>query len=284
MGGSTTDGWYSQYSSGQTWPKILDDICSENSKDYNNCSVINGGVGGYNSSQELLKLLTSAAILDQNLKIIISFNGINEMEGYRGTNNFIETNLPFFTSEMASMYTNEKWFRQSNNIINFFPNINSFFRYLLGTLSSNLEKSSKLTKKDFKDIYNKSSKINSVIERWNFNTSMMKKISDQLESSYIVILQPTLGLLNNNHNIPNGSKDFYLFQTLDLDYIKNINFLYENLRIECSKKNYCFDLSKIILPNGSSYFDPRHHNELGNKKIVEEIIKIIKNDLVKSYN
>ena len=45
LGGSTTDGWYTHYAEGQTWPKLLDEICFKNSKKFNNCSVVNGGVG-----------------------------------------------------------------------------------------------------------------------------------------------------------------------------------------------------------------------------------------------
>ena len=280
LGGSTTDGWYIHYANGNTWPKVLDDKCAENKKLYKNCSVINGGVGGYNSSQELLKLLTSASILKQNIKVIISFNGINEIENYRGTNNFIETNLPFFTSEMALMYTNEKWFRQSDDFFNFFPNINSFIRYLFGTYSYRLKQSSQLSKEDFKDIYNQNSKINSVVERWSFNTSMMKKISEEMNSNYFVILQPSLGIKNDVHQIPINSNDYRLYKNLDDEYISSINILYKKLRLECNKKTYCFDLSNIILPDGNSYSDPRHHNENGNNEIANEILKIIETQLV----
>ena len=279
LGGSTTDGWYTHYANGETWPKIIDDICYQNKKEFNDCSVINGAVGGYNSSQELLKLITSASNLDQNIRVIISYNGINEIEGYRGTNKFINTNLPFFTSEMASMYVTRKWFRQSKNFINYFPNINSFIRYLIGSQSYQLEKSKGLKEKDFKDLINKKIKINSVVDRWVLNTSLMHSISEELNAKYIVFLQPTLGLKETTSYIPKNSNDFVLLESLDKEYIISINSLYDNLRVECSKKDYCIDLSLIKFSNGNNYTDPRHHNENGNLKIAKKIFFNIKKEL-----
>ena len=229
--------------------------------------------------QRDLKLITSASNLDQDIRVIISYNGINEIESYRGTNKFINNNLPFFTSEMASMYVTKKWFRQSRNLINFFPNINSFIRYLVGSQTYNIEKSKNLKEKDFKDLINKKIKINSVVDRWILNTSLMHSISEELNSKYFVFLQPTLGLKETTKYIPKNSNDFSLLENLDKEYVSSINSLYEKLRVECSKKDYCIDLSLIEFSNGNSYTDARHHNENGNLKIAKEIFLNIKKAL-----
>ena len=279
LGGSTTDGWYTHYSNGETWPKIIDDICYQNKNNFNDCSVINGAVGGYNSSQELLKLITSGSNLDQDIRVIISYNGINEIESYRGTNKFINNNLPFFTSEMASMYVTKKWFRQSRNFINLFPNINSFIRYLTGSQTYNIEKSKNLVEKDFKDLINKKIKINSVVDRWVLNTSLMHSVSEELNSKYFVFLQPTLGLKETTKYIPKNSNDFLLLENLDNKYISSINLLYDKLRVECRKKDYCIDLSLMKFSNGNSYTDARHHNENGNLKIAKKIFLNIRKEL-----
>lgn len=284
LGGSTTDGWYTHYSNGETWPKILDDICYENKNNFRKCSVINGGVGGYNSSQELLKLVTSGSILNEKIKLIIAYNGINEITGYRGTNNFINYNLPFFTSEMALMYTNKKWFKQSRDFINLLPNINSFIRYLTGSQTYKIEKSIQLSKNDFKDLVNKNSKINSVVDRWVLNTSLMNSISKEIDSKFFVFLQPTLGLKESANFIPKNSNDFELLASLDKEYLASINNLYQKLRAECLKKYYCIDLSLIKFANGNSYIDPRHQNENGNKIIAENIFVNIKKELLLNDN
>ena len=51
LGGSTTDGFYKHLSAGKSWPRQLSEL------DGNTFKVINGGVGGYTSLQELLKFL-----------------------------------------------------------------------------------------------------------------------------------------------------------------------------------------------------------------------------------
>ena len=122
LGGSTTDGWFGKYSKGNTWPKIFNQLCNINKE--KNCSVINGAVGGYNSSQELLKLLIRGSILDENIKYVISLNGVNEIEGYSGTNLFYNTHTPFLTGAQIYMSKKQKWYNQSKNLLPIFPNIN----------------------------------------------------------------------------------------------------------------------------------------------------------------
>ena len=103
-----------------------------------NCSVINGAVGGYNSSQELLKLLIRGSILDENIKYVISLNGVNEIEGYSGTNLFYNTHTPFLTGAQIYMSKKQKWYNQSKNLLPIFPNINSFYRYISGHTSESI--------------------------------------------------------------------------------------------------------------------------------------------------
>ena len=67
-----------QIMNGNTYPLLLDKLLKSNYK----YDVINGGVGGYSSTQELLKLLIEVGELNMNTEIIISFNSINELWGY----------------------------------------------------------------------------------------------------------------------------------------------------------------------------------------------------------
>ena len=73
LGGSTTDGFFYQFSNGETWPYHLSKICDS-------CRVINGGVGAYSSSQELLKLMISGLVLQEKIDLVVSLNGINEIK------------------------------------------------------------------------------------------------------------------------------------------------------------------------------------------------------------
>lgn len=70
VGGSTTD-----CSTGgiNSWPYYLYEKCMENDVD---CLIINGGMSGYYSGQELLKLLRDGIYFNPNL--VISYSGYND--------------------------------------------------------------------------------------------------------------------------------------------------------------------------------------------------------------
>lgn len=70
LGGSTSDGTLMPYS----WPEDLYQIMKDNR--YNSV-VYNGGVGGFSSSQELLKLIRDVIQLKPD--IVISLDGINDI-------------------------------------------------------------------------------------------------------------------------------------------------------------------------------------------------------------
>lgn len=73
LGGSTTDPL--NYSS--SWPEELASILVNEQIPG---TVINGGVGGYSTSQELLKLIRDGIELDPDL--VITYNGVNDRDGY----------------------------------------------------------------------------------------------------------------------------------------------------------------------------------------------------------
>ena len=53
------------------------------------------------------------------------------------------------------------------------------------------------------------------------------------------------------------------------DYLFKINELYVKLRNECSKLDFCYDISCIAIPSGNNYSDIRHHNKNGNQIILD---------------
>ena len=101
LGGSTTSGFYQHISQGDTYPKFLAELVS------NKYFLINGGVGGYSSMEELLKLYRDGPRL-KNLSIVISLNGINDYVNPPGKENF----YPFLTEKQFQMNTNQVWVDQ----------------------------------------------------------------------------------------------------------------------------------------------------------------------------
>ena len=105
LGGSTTSGFYQSLSDGDTYPKELADLAQ------NEYFVLNGGVGGYTSLQELLKFMRDGPRI-KNLELVISLNGINEVSNYHGDNYIREKNFPFLTDIQVEMNENQYWVDQ----------------------------------------------------------------------------------------------------------------------------------------------------------------------------
>lgn len=114
LGGSTTD--YS-LSDIHSWPFFLQQECVIGGG-YNGVEVINGGMGGYYSGQELLKLLRDGIPL--NPDIVVSYSGINDAvgialaEGHPLINKYLKNtldNLPIKNKKIGYGY--EKKNRES---------------------------------------------------------------------------------------------------------------------------------------------------------------------------
>lgn len=99
LGGSTSDQFYDQ----NNWPKQLYTRLKEGQYNF---KIYNGAVAGYNSSQELLKLLRDIRIIRPH--IVISYNGVNEV--FRST----KTNHPFISNHVLDTLVNRPSY--------FFPN------------------------------------------------------------------------------------------------------------------------------------------------------------------
>tara|TARA_B100000035_G_C21004332_1_gene556474 strand:- start:169 stop:1335 length:1167 start_codon:yes stop_codon:yes gene_type:complete len=284
LGGSTTDGFYNHISSGETWPFHLSNITKKNDK---NLKIINGGTGGYSSTQELLKLVLKVRNLDLNIKYVISLNGINDIEGYR-TNALILDHFPYFTTDILEMFNQDRWKIYNKVNIDILPNsmllvyfINKkFFKsdylnniYDLNFIDLNEEKKkATISKYDRKNISN--------ADLWVSNVKFMNSFSKLNGWKYYVFLQPTMGLKGVQSQAPEKTNDRILLDKAEKSeiYLNKINRLYDKLKVHCKELDFCFDISDIAPPIGNHYNDKRHHNSKGNMVIAKEIFKILKNE------
>lgn len=266
LGGSTTSGFYQNYANGYTYPLYLNGLVNEH-----NFQIINGGIGGYNSTQELLKMIFEVRKLKSNIKVIFSLNGINEyeygglLEGkYRDIKSF-----PFLTKIQEDIFINQKWIDQKLGV-EILPNIKSALIFLTKKHTAKINEFSK-GEDDFNKLINAS-------ERWFLNVKAMKEVAKSIDAKYFVFLQPTLGLEGIQNTRPKNldSSDAKLFNTLSDQYLFDINTLYKELKNYCKSLDYCFDISDIAPPSGSNYSDIRHHNQNGNKLIALEIFNTLK--------
>lgn len=282
LGGSTTDGLYNHISNGETWPFHLSNILRYNNQ---KIKVINGGTGGYSSTQELLKLISKVNNLDLNIKYIISLNGINDIEGYR-TNPLILDHFPYFTTDILEMFNQDRWKIYNKTKIDLMPNsilllyyINKkilkldYLNNLYDINSISLKKEKKIatiSKYDYNNLSN--------ADIWLSNVRFMHSFSKMNGWKYYVFLQPTMGLKGVQSEAPENTNDRLLLDKTEKSkiYIDKINGLYDKLKLHCSELSFCFDISDIAPPIGDHYNDKRHHNSKGNKVIANEIFNILK--------
>lgn len=274
LGGSTTSGFYQNISNGETWPKIL----SEYSKD--KFTILNGGVGAYSSLQELYKFVRDGPRIN-NLRYVISLNGINELPDYQGQEIERSKNYPFLSNYQVAMNESQVWIDQRISLTgknfeiyvrNFLPNIMSLIDYLLiGSRSTN-EKVSNLVKQAEGVEQNKTFKTINAAERWESNVKRLNALVKASGATYIVFLQPTLGIEGIQSLPMENSNDSKIFEDIkNTEYITNIRNLYSELKKRCAYLEFCIDISNIAPPIGNVYTDARHHNSKGNLEIAKKI-------------
>ncbi len=271
-GGSTTDGFYQHVSEGYTWPYYLQKICE---KKYN-CQVINGGTGGYSTTQELIKLITYNHLIPK-IDYIVSLNGINDIRTSRRTSGKIFNLHPYLSKVQYTMLQEQIWIRQDKIVIDIFPNILSLLKYHKYH-ETNLNKTTLIDKKKVDS--NQKKKLLEDIENysiiWEKNLNLMDKTSKVLNSNFISFLQPTMGLSYVEVNQNKISKDIEMLNKfIDSNLHYETNLFYKVIRDKCVKIDFCIDISEIAPPGDNLFSDPRHHNSKGNKIIAEKIFKEI---------
>ena len=272
LGGSTTSGFYQHYAKGKTWPYLLNEMLINEDYDY---QIINGGHGGYSSTQELLQLLLNVRRLDHNIKIVISLNGINDLYLQKRGNFFLEPRV-------NEMYERQFWIDQSSTP-KFLPNILSLVRFLAPKSKTDVDMGIRE-----KNRLNKFKKL-SAVEIWELNVKSMNSISKSMGIEYFLFLQPTMGLEGVQSVMPKdpNSNDAVMLKTLLEDnggfkegyqagYRDHLNKVYRQFIKKCNEMDFCIDLTSIAPPNGKNYNNPRHHNENGNQLIAEEILRLLK--------
>lgn len=266
LGGSTTSGFYQHFSEGETFTKQLAHLSQED------FFLINGGVGGYTSLQELYKFIRDGSRI-KNLELVISLNGINELPNYAGPNAERSLLYPFLTKIQHDMNKSQSWIDQrvSGNYINkIAPNTFSFINYLV---RNNIQ-SSNLTSPKPDPIF---SAVDAA-DRWETNIRRLNQLVLLENARYYTFLQPTMGLTGPQSKPLEDSNDAKLFEMLEKEYIEEIRALYSELKSRCAKIDFCYDISDAVPPSGNVYSNPRHHNANGNKELANVIWEIVSED------
>ena len=298
LGGSTTDPLGTHFSGLQgTWP---DQLGEELHNPINRkITIYNAGIGGATSSQESIRLMTLINYLPANY--VLSLNGINEIyfltDSFQDENNFFASRT--ILGGLQAGYIIHQGKNYSNSII---PNIKKSinkFRLFLGKRSNTYFLISKLKRYNYSDTQKDENydldeemklRISKAAINWKINTTNMSKISEINNSKYFVFLQPTYGLNMRDEELKKlqtvskfmGKDKIFpttIANTVDINYLRKINFLYSELRKHCDKLDYCIDISnnKNLNTNSNLYSDARHLNKLGNKILAGKINNLLLN-------
>ncbi|MFG6323789.1 MAG: hypothetical protein K1W41_20670 [Lachnospiraceae bacterium] len=236
LGGSTTDGMLYPYKS---WAEFLYEKLMG---DYD-VTVYNGGINGYSSSQELVKLIRDVLYL--NPDIIIVYDGFNDGRRLAGGRfAFDELNRIF---HYVANHLDERWYAEGWGIEQ--PDDTNI---TYGLELDNCEKR---------------------FDGWLSNHQLMHVISKSRGIKYYGFLQP---MLSSKKTRTKEEESILIssHQYLRPDFDENFRTEMQERSIE-SKYGYLYDLSHIFDQYTGIYNDVCHVKEKGNEIIAEEILKRI---------
>ena len=269
LGGSTTDGFFTNYSGGKTWPYLLSKRCQK--KINKSCVVINGGVGSYSTNQEFLKLLIYFSELDIKPNHIISLSGVNEKPyfSYAYTNNKRKNN-PYINLNISLLEKNKKYPELSIKQSRFYTL--SLIKYLSSKTKNRFNSVSRR-----EDNY-KNNEFKYASENFKNNSILINTLSEEIfDTKFTHFLQPAM-LGMGYPEPPKNSSDFKIWNNNLVNrkgHKEGMEKLYFYLKKDCSSLKWCSDISQKLPPLGDIYSDSTHPNAKGNQLISEIIAEEI---------
>lgn len=232
LGGSTTDG----INYGHSWSEELSNLLRANGL---RGTVINGGTGGYASSQELLKLIRDG--LSFNPDIVISYSGINDRGSYSVAEHlFIH---PYQLSMMKSLVASGSFplLQNTTRLAAEFAGLDSEINYSLGVASSM-----------------------TLAERFKMNVEMMQAVSTSQGALFYSFIQPVAVLIDP--------------QATDRspEFVDDTLKLYEEILKLPSRYDYVNDATRILDPHKHYKSDGVHLTPEGDSVVATFVFDKIK--------
>lgn len=240
IGGSTTDAKATSFS---CWSEKLHDICAKNGIE---CEVICGGIAGYRSGNELLKLYRDIVKLKPD--IVISYSGYNNVFNLCYLQEIYKDNTWMDTV----MFENSQIIRQNSHLI-----------YDAG-----------IHLKEAVD----------ALDLWIYDEEIEAQICAIKDIKFFSIFQPSMFTYNGNdtdyeeyllnYNLIDITREkARLYDLYDVSNMKN--------RIKKLGYNWLYDLTDLFdrFTFSDVYIDSCHTTEYGNEIIADKIFSIIKNIL-----
>ncbi len=263
LGGSTTDSLYMP----ENWVRQLGRLCGANSR--RACQVRNGGVSGYNSTQELIKLQRDVVPLRPDIVIVL--DGINDgVLNAPGNNTFSYTQsaermgaLRGITSELFSPMHAQ---HAEGSLL---PGLFRMFYALRASVGPN----NSLFSVDFgyPDHF-------SAAERWEHNVRMMQATAREFGLKFLVVLQPFSGTIPESFVAARAKVGLDSNEPWVREDQQRWARYYTDLRAACRRLNYCLDISHAFDDPAlrKHWTDPAHVDQEGHRKEAEQIFSELK--------
>lgn len=255
LGGSTTDpltGIFlrdptTEYSDPYNWPKSLFELFDRQGTP---TEVRNGGVAGYSSSQEFLKLARDVVPLEPHL--VLCLDGVNDAGFFQSS-----PQHPLLHRYQVTLFDQLHTYKPTL----LFPNITSLLR----------SQSSGATRK-IEGVSNGIPQSLSPSSQWERNIRMSHAIAQEFGIEFIVFLQPVMGFGDYRMS----KEESKLLSLKGEEYLQEVRSFYSEAKEICREYDYCVDLTDIFSNHTEVYLDPRHQNRKGVEILAKEIYNELK--------
>ncbi|MCB0363858.1 MAG: SGNH/GDSL hydrolase family protein [Bdellovibrionaceae bacterium] len=239
FGGSTSDTVFSQ----NTWVKTFHQKLQEA---WGPTVVLNGAVGGYNSHQELLKVIRDIEFLQPNL--IVTYDGANEMQGAQ---------LP--EQPLVTTYEYQIFERMIESSRVGFPYLISLVRAMKAPQFS----------RDMEGQATGPANPGTAHELWLKNITLIRATADLFGARFHGFLQPVLGI--GDYRLSEREEKI---RTTDAIAQRNPSF-YAPAIDSVKARSYLSDLTEALNSMSDVYIDDCHLNPEGDTLMGEKVSEVI---------
>ena len=234
LGGSTTDG--AQFDG--NWPHRLYEIFQREGIP---AVVFNAAVGGYTTSQELLRFIRDVIPLHPH--VVVSYSGVNEN---RGTDTGYRMVHPYQVDLMTQIFQRSQ--------LGWLPNMITHAKERMGIPI-------------VKGIYHGVTFKGSPARHWEKNQRSMWALANEFDISFLAILQPSLGL--GAYNPSAQEREMIREQNLPLD----ADFYTEAATI-VEKLPFAVSFVDVLDGRSGVYLDYCHLTDGGNSVVAREVFEL----------
>lgn len=246
LGGSTTDPFFFH-----AWPRALYETLRANGV---RATVLNGGVAGYSSNQELLKLLRDVIPLEPN--VVVSLSGINDL----GFGHSLKRH-PFVHPYQAATLEGTA----SAAPPPLLPNLVRLLRSLARAEPAG-------------ERVTYGPEVSTTPGRqWTRNVRLMRAAAEEVGIRYLAFRQPVLGV---GRYEPSPEEEAMLREAIDArekhgdrTYLDHVRDFYAATREPCAELDACVDLVHVFEGTEGAYRDARHQTPVGTSVLADAVYR-----------